>query len=197
MKFTIKDRVTLLGLTEMESLVKKLQFTDEEREKYSIVKGNDGNVYWREDKDEEVEIDITEEEKNEIIQILKHNIGTYYLPISYKLIPHGQYDVVLSVFDRVSLLSLLPDKGTYEELKNIKDIRTALGVNDDEYKLLGLHQRQDGKLVWNKDYDSRRLYRFNKAQFELLKRLLDKVSAEGRLSYGGMELYEKFHISQV
>ena len=198
MLLTVWDRVSLIErLKGKGKIIEKLKFNPEEQKKYGIVVRNDGRLFWNKKKDEAKDIKFNKDEEEIIRKVLKGNLDTWDLPISHRLFPHPPRTIPLTIFDRVSILSILPTTGDYEALKAIEQIRMVLGVADDEFKLLGIHQRVDGKLVWNEKYNTKRLYQFSEKQWQVIKQAFNKVSNEGRLTYGQLKLYERFHTTQV
>ena len=112
----------------------------------------------------------------------------------------------LNLMDRLVVINLLPEENNYATLKLIRDLKSNLGINDDEFKEFNLKQGgetfvddagnehivPEGQMMWNalagvpKDFEIRRKAR------KLIVGELEKLDKDGKLTENHFNVYEKF-----
>jgi hypothetical protein len=56
--------------------------------------------------------------------------------------------MILTIFERYALFTILPREGNFQTLKTIKNLRESLSLTDEEKELYEFHQEDDGKVYW-------------------------------------------------
>ena len=112
----------------------------------------------------------------------------------------------LNLMDRLVVINLLPEENNYATLKLIRDLKSNLGITDDEFKEFNLKQGgetfvddagneivvPEGQMMWNavagvpKDFEIRRKAR------KLIVGELEKLDKDGKLTSNHFNVYEKF-----
>ena len=99
----------------------------------------------------------------------------------------------LTVFERITLLGVLPEHGNFVTLKIIRQLREALSFTEQE--LASLELKQDGDLVtWNPaaaEPGGSEIIIGEKAT-DIIVEALKKLNDEGKLMEQHFTLYEKF-----
>ena len=99
----------------------------------------------------------------------------------------------LTVFERITLLGVLPEHGNFVTLKIIRQLREALSFTEQE--LASLELKQDGERVtWNPaaaEPGGSEIIIGEKAT-DIIVEALKKLNDEGKLTEQHFTLYEKF-----
>lgn len=99
----------------------------------------------------------------------------------------------LNVFDRVTLLSILPPpEGDYLTFKIRANLRTELSFSEEELKECNITQAT-GKVQWDKSID-KEIEIGDKAKEIIQMTLKERLDAAGRINENNVSLYEKFII---
>lgn len=97
----------------------------------------------------------------------------------------------LSVVERLILMNLLPNEGTYINLKLVRVAREELSFSDEEVKLLQFVQ--DGEQVkWNMEANILKDVTLGEVVTIMVVDSLKKLDGEGKLKNEHFTLFEKF-----
>jgi len=97
----------------------------------------------------------------------------------------------LNVFERLTLLGLLPKESSFATLKIVNTLQTKLGFSEEDHKEFELTQ-DGGKFKWNeKGRELREIEIGDKAK-EIIKEELEKLDKERKITLQLYSLYEKF-----
>ena len=96
----------------------------------------------------------------------------------------------LNTWERVRLLSLLPEKGNYVTLKIVHRLRQDLSFTEEEVSELQF--RDDGdRMMWNPDADKLKEFQIGPKARELLVQKLEELNKSEALDHQLMLLFEK------
>lgn len=95
----------------------------------------------------------------------------------------------LNVLERITLMQILPQEGTYASYKIFTDLRAQLSFNEEEYKRFGMHETQ-GQITWQKSED--RDFLFGEKAISIIQESLKKLDEAGKITLQTSTLYEKF-----
>lgn len=97
----------------------------------------------------------------------------------------------LSVFDRVLLLNILPDKGDVTTLRIIRDLQTNLGFDEEETARIGI-RNVDGGVQWDAAKAELRDIPIGPRAHALIVQTLDELSKKKTLTLQQLDLYDRF-----
>lgn len=97
----------------------------------------------------------------------------------------------LSVIERLIVQNLLPEKGSFTNLKLVRVAREALSFDEAENKLLNF--RQDGEqLRWNDNAVGEKDIKIGEVVTEMVKKKLRELDEKEELTVQQLMIYEKF-----
>jgi hypothetical protein len=99
--------------------------------------------------------------------------------------------MLLNVKQRLLLLNVLPDEGTYDTLKVVRDQQNLLSFDEEELKRLKI-QRNGDMYVWDEKVDEPVDISIGEIASSLIKGALRKLDNEGQLKVEFLPLYEHF-----
>jgi hypothetical protein len=117
---------------------------------------------------------------------------------------------VLSVQDRLTLLTILPSEGNFATLRIVQKLKWALSLSEAEAQDVKLRsagevvpedddlppQKQrrvaDGAVSWLLAADPQKRFKFGPATLTIIREALTKLEAAGKLREQHMTLYEQF-----
>ena len=97
----------------------------------------------------------------------------------------------LSVVERLVLLSLLPQEGSYINLKLLRTAREELSFSDEEVGILNFVQEGD-QVRWNMGPDIMKDVTIGEVVTLMIVDSLKKLDGEGKLKNDHFSLFEKF-----
>ena len=97
----------------------------------------------------------------------------------------------LSVLERILLLQILPQEGSFTNLKLLRIVREELSFSEKENKELEFKQTGT-HTTWSPTYTIEKEIEIGSVVFEIVKKSLLKLDKEEKLTEGHMSLYEKF-----
>jgi hypothetical protein len=100
-------------------------------------------------------------------------------------------EMKLYVIDRVSLLSILPEKGDFLTLKIIRQLREELSFSEEEIKALRLTSA-NGSVTWNAAADSGKDVQIGEKATDLIVDTLKKINEKKELTQQLFGLYAQF-----
>jgi len=97
----------------------------------------------------------------------------------------------LSVVERLILLNLLPQEGSYINLKLLRTAREELSFSDEEVGILNFVQEGD-QVRWNMGPDIMKDVAIGQVVTLMIVDSLKKLDGEGKLKNDHFSLFEKF-----
>jgi len=99
--------------------------------------------------------------------------------------------MILSVQERVVILSLLPNEGSYATLKILNQLRMGLSFTEDELKKWGIIDLpKEGRISWEEDGETE--IPIGEKATDIIVDALKKRDAAGTLPMQALGIYEKF-----
>lgn len=100
----------------------------------------------------------------------------------------------LTVFERLNLLSILPQEGDFTSLKIIRELREGLSFDEEENEELNFKYLDDGRVSWNKKTtkDLIKNVKIGRKAESIIREELEKLNSQKKLKDIHLELYEKF-----
>ena len=116
----------------------------------------------------------------------------------------------LTVFERLTLLNILPREGNFLTLKIIREMREGLSFSEEEHKVLQFKKAGDkviledgtegvvpeGKVVWNMAGDLVKDVGFGEKATDIVVERLKALDKEKKLTDAHFSLYEKFVLGE-
>ena len=99
----------------------------------------------------------------------------------------------LDVVERISVIGLLPEKGSFTNLKLVRVARESLSFTEEESKLLDF-QEEDGITRWQDGVVAEKDIKLGEIVTEIIKKSLKELDQKEELLPQQVELYEKFMI---
>jgi ferric-dicitrate binding protein FerR (iron transport regulator) len=99
----------------------------------------------------------------------------------------------LDVLERISVIGLLPEKGSFTNLKLVRVARESLSFTEEESKLLDF-QEEDGITRWQDGVVAEKDIKLGEIVTEIIKKSLKELDQKEELLPQQVELYEKFMI---
>lgn len=100
----------------------------------------------------------------------------------------------LSVFERITLLQILPAQGSFTDLLHVKNVSAKIEFNSEEAARLELRTVGEGenqRTVWNVKEDKPISVTFTPVEFELIRKQIDKLDKEEKLHIYMFDLVKK------
>ena len=101
----------------------------------------------------------------------------------------------LTVQERLVVFSLLPEKGTFLNLKQVREARENLAFTPEEHAVYQFKNHEDGRLTWQlpkTEPEEPADIELTEQACELVKKALLDLDKEGKLEDKHFTLYEKF-----
>lgn len=99
----------------------------------------------------------------------------------------------LNFMDRMMILNLLPETGTYLSLKTIRVLREALAPTPEEVAELCIVEVQDtGQITWDNTKDSASDIVIGEIAFEMIKSKLKEMDKDEELTANHENIYKLF-----
>jgi len=96
----------------------------------------------------------------------------------------------LSVLERLILLNILPNEGTFANIKLLRVSRENLSFNEKENKELNFQQNESG-LKWSDSVKDKEI-ELGEVVTQMVVKELKKMDDEGKIMEDHISLYEKF-----
>ena len=98
----------------------------------------------------------------------------------------------LNVFDRLTLMGILPKEGSFVTLKVIRDLINSLGIEDEEFKEFDIKQ-EGTKVFWNEKKGAvEKEFEFGDKAEQIVVDTLKELDLSKKLEQSHFSLYEKF-----
>lgn len=99
--------------------------------------------------------------------------------------------MLLNVKQRLLLLNIIPDEGSYDTLKIVRDQQNLLSFNEEELKRLKI-VREGEMYQWDETADEPVDISIGEMSFNVIKMALRRLNEEGKLQMEFLPLYEHF-----
>lgn len=96
-----------------------------------------------------------------------------------------------SVFERITLLNILPQEGDFLTIKIIRKLREELSFSEQEHKALEI-KIEDGRVYWKPDAATEKDIKIKDKATEIIVNALKDLDAKKKITDGCLSLYEKF-----
>ena len=97
----------------------------------------------------------------------------------------------LKVFERISLLGILPKEGDFATLKIIRQLREDLSFSEEEHKDLNIQMVGEG-LSWDQEKDKGKDIEIGDKAKEIISDALKQLDKQKKLPMQCLTLYEEF-----
>ena len=101
----------------------------------------------------------------------------------------------LNVFERLSLLSVLPEEGNFITLKIVRDIQSKLSFSEDDIKDMDI-QETAGSVKWNSKGNDRAEIEVGEKATDVIINAFKALDAKNKLSLKILPLYERIVIGE-
>ena len=102
--------------------------------------------------------------------------------------------MILSVHDRLMILSLLPKEGNFTNLKLIRKAREALSFDEAEHLALNVREVEEGaerRMIWDNAVPDKDIS-LGEVVTQIIVKELKTLDEKGKLTADHMNIYEKF-----
>lgn len=97
----------------------------------------------------------------------------------------------LKVFERISLLGILPKEGDFATLKIIRQLREDLSFSEEEHKSLNIQMVGEG-ISWDQEKDKGKDIKIGDKAKEIISDALKQLDKQKKLPMQCLSLYEIF-----
>jgi hypothetical protein len=101
--------------------------------------------------------------------------------------------MLLTVSERLVLISILPKEGNYTTLKIVGDLAKDLSFSEEEHANLKFHNAEDGMLHWTLEYDVPKNVPVGEKAKDIIAECLRNLNNAKKLREDHISLYEKFY----
>jgi hypothetical protein len=102
--------------------------------------------------------------------------------------------MILSVYDRLILLNVLPAEGDLTTIKIVRRLREALSFDEAEHEALGLTVDERGVAHWRTDADAGKDIDIGGKATAIIHDILDRLNHDKKLTEAHISLCEKFGV---
>ena len=96
----------------------------------------------------------------------------------------------LNILERIGLLQILPQQGSFVTLRIVNDLQNTLGFTENELKENNIKQTDDGRTTW--DSNSEKEIPIGEKATEMIAEALKELDEGKKLQSQHYTLYEKF-----
>jgi ArsR family metal-binding transcriptional regulator len=100
--------------------------------------------------------------------------------------------MLLKVMERLLLLQALPKESDFLTVKLVKDLKSKLGLSEEDWKTYELKSFPDGKIEWNKNKDVGVEFEIGEKTMSIIKEALAEKDKQKKVDENHMSLFEKF-----
>ena len=97
----------------------------------------------------------------------------------------------LNIAERITLMSILPEKSNIVTMRLMQELRTILGFTDEEIREYGIKNDGD-KIFWSSDFEKE--IEINQTMTVEIKKRLQEISDKNEVTVQMLPLYEKFEV---
>jgi len=99
--------------------------------------------------------------------------------------------MILTVFDRLILLNVLPKEGDITSLKIVRGLREDLSFSEDEHKELELRY-EGGNVFWKEDVNISKDINIGERAKDIIAGAFKTLNKNKKLTEQHLDLYERF-----
>jgi hypothetical protein len=99
--------------------------------------------------------------------------------------------MILSVFERLLLLNILPKEGDITTLKIVRTLKDSLSFSEDEHKALQF-KNDSGNIMWKEDADISKDLEIGEKANDTIVEALKGLNKAKKLTEQHLPLYERF-----
>jgi hypothetical protein len=99
--------------------------------------------------------------------------------------------MILSVYDRLLLLNVLPKEGDITALKIVRKLKDELSFSEDEHSALQF-KHEDGNILWKEEADISKEIEIGEKANDVIVDALRKLNKAKKLTEAHLDLYERF-----
>lgn len=103
--------------------------------------------------------------------------------------------MLLKAGDRLLLLNILPNVGSFETLKIVRDLQSALSFSEEEHKALDITSK-DGMVQWRQEADIPVDIPIGEIATKVIIERLQEVDKRKQLKIEALQLYERFVLGE-
>jgi hypothetical protein len=110
--------------------------------------------------------------------------------------------ILLTVYERITLLNILPKEGDFTTLKIVRQLRESLSFSEKEHKELSFKGSGDklddgsvvpqGRIMWNVNADKPKEILLGEKAKDIIADRLKELDKQKKLTEAHFSLYEKF-----
>jgi len=101
--------------------------------------------------------------------------------------------MLLTVSERLVLISILPKENNYTTLKIVRDLVNNLSFIEEEHELLKFYSTEDGMLHWDKENDIPKDIPIGEKASDVIAECLRNLNNTKKSREDHLSLYEKFY----
>jgi hypothetical protein len=99
--------------------------------------------------------------------------------------------MLLSVFERLVLLNIMPKEGDITTIKIIGKLKDNLSFSEDEHKALEL-KNDNGQIAWKQEADIPKEIEIGEKALDIISDALKKLNKEKKLTEAHIPIYDRF-----
>jgi len=103
--------------------------------------------------------------------------------------------MLLKVGDRLLILDVLPRVGSFETLKIVRDLQSALSFSEEEHKDLDITSK-DGMVQWREERDIPVDIPIGEVATKVIVDRLKEMDSRKQLKIEALQLYERFVLGE-
>ena len=93
----------------------------------------------------------------------------------------------LTIKDRLSLIQILPVRGSVSEMVDVYDLARELKLNDEEKKICNYKEDNNGGIKWDPYLDPMKDVKITSDQYKLLMQVIDEMDKQKNISLSLVE----------
>ena len=105
--------------------------------------------------------------------------------------------MLLSVFDRITLINILPREGDFRTLKQLRQLKEDLAFTDEENAALQFQYEDGGLVRWQREADVPKDIQIGETMHEVIRDTFMRLDQQKKLREEHLELYERFVDSDI
>ena len=99
--------------------------------------------------------------------------------------------MLLSVFERLILLNILPKEGDITTLKIIRKLKDDLSFSEEEHTALQF-KNEDGQIMWKEEADIKKEIEIGEKATDIIAEALKALNKAKKLTEAHISIYERF-----
>jgi len=99
--------------------------------------------------------------------------------------------MILSVFERLILLNIMPKEGDITTIKIIRKLKDDLSFSEEEHTALQF-KNEDGQIMWKEDADIQKEIEIGEKASDIIAEALKSLNKAKKLTEAHISIYERF-----